>query len=416
MLTLWKRHSATCLASLAKNKKLAADQRRFHKGCQCACWVTGMHPITNEYVKKALGTTSWEAAEKLKMATETKTTEQVEADGLTITKALAVWSTDKERVGTASTTMRNYRSLTNQILAYAKAHGLVLLSQLTPARAYEMAVAWEGKPSTNAMRITRLKEFGAFAVKREWVAKDPTTAIDRPSVGRDQVEPYSPEEEAKIEAALDTWTSVLSRLKGGRWSLRPTTFKCLVHVFKDTGLRISDAMRVRPEIVEPSDGGGGKVTLEQMKTDRRGGGRVTVYLRADTVEELRTVPRISAKYPFMEECADERDRNLWKEHVFNQAQRAREALRLLGKASGVHDVRPHRFRHTLAIKKLMSGWALEDVSRLLGHSSINITEKYYAKWTAPRQARLEEKVRRDWEQDGIISIVRKKTTKKGRAA
>jgi integrase len=32
---------------------------------------------------------------------------------------------------------------------------------------------------------------------------------------------------------------------------------------------------------------------------------------------------------------------------------------------------------------------LEDVSKLLGHSSIAVTEKYYAPWVASRKLRLE---------------------------
>jgi integrase len=32
---------------------------------------------------------------------------------------------------------------------------------------------------------------------------------------------------------------------------------------------------------------------------------------------------------------------------------------------------------------------LEDVSRLLGHSSVKVTETYYAKWISSRKRRLE---------------------------
>lgn len=35
-----------------------------------------------------------------------------------------------------------------------------------------------------------------------------------------------------------------------------------------------------------------------------------------------------------------------------------------------------------------------NVSTLLGHRSIKITEKYYASWVAARQQHLEEEVRR----------------------
>lgn len=46
-------------------------------------------------------------------------------------------------------------------------------------------------------------------------------------------------------------------------------------------------------------------------------------------------------------------------------------------------------RDTFAVRKLLSGMAIEDLSRLLGHSSVKITEQYYAKWIRARKTRLE---------------------------
>ena len=37
---------------------------------------------------------------------------------------------------------------------------------------------------------------------------------------------------------------------------------------------------------------------------------------------------------------------------------------------------PHRFRHTFAVELLKKGVPLEEVSILLGHSSVRITEKH----------------------------------------
>jgi hypothetical protein len=50
---------------------------------------------------------------------------------------------------------------------------------------------------------------------------------------------------------------------------------------------------------------------------------------------------------------------------------------------------PHRFRDTFAVELLQNGVSLEDVSKLLGHSSVKITEKHYAPWVKGRQERLE---------------------------
>ena len=40
--------------------------------------------------------------------------------------------------------------------------------------------------------------------------------------------------------------------------------------------------------------------------------------------------------------------------------------------------------------------SLDSVSKLLGHSSIKITERHYAPWVKARQDQLESEVRRIW--------------------
>ena len=64
-------------------------------------------------------------------------------------------------------------------------------------------------------------------------------------------------------------------------------------------------------------------------------------------------------------------------------------MQTLGNRCGVVDCRPHRLRDTFAVRGLLRGLGIDDVSRLLGHSSVKITEMYYAKWTAERKTRLE---------------------------
>ena len=58
---------------------------------------------------------------------------------------------------------------------------------------------------------------------------------------------------------------------------------------------------------------------------------------------------------------------------------------------------PHMFRDTFAVEMLLAGVPLEQVSILLGHKSVKITEKHYAPWVKARQDQLAANVRMAWE-------------------
>jgi integrase len=54
------------------------------------------------------------------------------------------------------------------------------------------------------------------------------------------------------------------------------------------------------------------------------------------------------------------------------------------------------FRDTFAVELLLSGVPIDQVSILLGHSSVKITEKHYSPWVKARQEQLEASVRQSW--------------------
>jgi integrase/recombinase XerD len=54
------------------------------------------------------------------------------------------------------------------------------------------------------------------------------------------------------------------------------------------------------------------------------------------------------------------------------------------------------FRDTFAIELLLAGVPIDQVSVLLGHKSVKITEKHYAPWVKACQDQLEKSVRAAW--------------------
>jgi integrase/recombinase XerD len=57
---------------------------------------------------------------------------------------------------------------------------------------------------------------------------------------------------------------------------------------------------------------------------------------------------------------------------------------------------PHMFRDTFAIELLLAEVPIEQVSVLLGHKSIRVTEKHYSPWVRARQEQLEASVQKAW--------------------
>ncbi len=63
-------------------------------------------------------------------------------------------------------------------------------------------------------------------------------------------------------------------------------------------------------------------------------------------------------------------------------------------AAKVHGAHSHRFRDTFAASLLEAGVSIENVSVLLGHSSVRITERHYRPWVKTLQKKLEDEVRK----------------------
>jgi len=71
--------------------------------------------------------------------------------------------------------------------------------------------------------------------------------------------------------------------------------------------------------------------------------------------------------------------------------------RIVFKAAGI-DGTSHMFRHTFSVELLKAGVDIRKVSKALGHSSVTITEKYYAKWNKAQQDILDGDLARAWKE------------------
>jgi integrase/recombinase XerD len=73
------------------------------------------------------------------------------------------------------------------------------------------------------------------------------------------------------------------------------------------------------------------------------------------------------------------------------------AFKKLYKLAEVNNGHAHRWRDTFSVELLLAGIPLEQVSVLLGHQSVKVTERHYSPFVKARQVQLEAAVRSTFE-------------------
>ena len=117
-----------------------------------------------------------------------------------------------------------------------------------------------------------------------------------------------------------------------------------------------------------------------------------VELPANVADELRRVPnglKPNPRYFFW-------SGNGAAKSVVADWQRAYRRLFELADIRGLDGelkrCHPHMFRDTFAVEMLLAGVPMDQVSILLGHSSVKITERHYAPFLKARQVQLQKSV------------------------
>jgi len=188
---------------------------------------------------------------------------------------------------------------------------------------------------------------------RRWIDEDPTAAMQGPKYRQQPTLPFTREEMETILATVERYPD-----KSGRFGLTNSVrLRAFVLLLRYSGMRIGDAVSLRPERLD-----GSRLFLFTQKT----GVPVYVLLPVFVTDALRSVPRLSERHFFWTgESSLHTAIGTWQ-----------RTLRNLFKLAGVPEGHAHRFRDTFATELLLSGVPIEQVSMLLGHSSIRITETH----------------------------------------
>jgi integrase len=234
----------------------------------------------------------------------------------------------------------------------------------------------------------RCRSFLRYCFEAKWLERIPALPkikVDMP--------PTMPLTNAEYKRLLDALHVANPRRWDGKLSTQGLTestrarIHALFQLMRYSGLAIRDAVTLeRAEIKHDSTKGIYRVVTARQKT----GTHVSVPIPKDVADELLAVANGNERYIFWTgEGSPETIAKTW----------ANRYVRPIFEAAKIQSdghMLSHRLRDTFAVDLLEKGVPLEEVSKLLGHTSIKTTERHYAKWVKGRQDRLDSLVMGTW--------------------
>lgn len=364
MLHLYRRHLKSCPHRSGK-------QRR----CGCPIYVKGS--LGDTFIKKSLDTNVWEAAQRIvgewAVAGEIG---QIAEEVPTVAAAVEKYLSDAADRQLAHETFKKYRTLLRgRLVPWCRSAGYEWLSSLTLDRLTMFRLTWPDAPLAKQKNQERLRAFLKWCEARGWIASNPAKALSPIRVEQCPTLPFSQDEMSRILDAVHQYPTRNAYGLENRDRLR-----AFVLTLRWSGLRISDVTDLTWDRLD-----GRRLRLYTQKT----GTLVAVPLPDVALTALAAI-KTNNSYIFRSGEGTVRS-------GVSSWQRSLRKLFVLAKVDKGH---AHRFRDTFAVELLLQGVDLVDVSILLGHASVKVTERHYSAWVATRQRRLEEAVARAWTSDG----------------
>lgn len=189
--------------------------------------------------------------------------------------------------------------------------------------------------------------------------------VEKPEFTQKEIIPFT-EGELKSILASAEWTMVWSTRKGRQVrSKRPTWRRdvALIMLLIDTGLRVSELCKLQVSDYQQDNG-------RLLVRFGKGNKQRVVFLGA-------TAQRVLWRYMLSRNRIRPSDpifvtrdiKPLSRSYVL-------QLVRRIGENAGVHNVHPHRFRHTFAIQFLRNGGNVFELQRILGHSELDTVKIY----------------------------------------
>jgi integrase/recombinase XerD len=373
MLSIYTRHYPPCTH---------ADIN--HRRCRCPKWIQGTLP-DGRSIRQSGNTRNWDKAEAKARALEVAANPQAPATipRVTIADAIQCFREDEDsRHLSEATRRKSAYFFEKQLKNWAGKQGFVLLDQLTAAELTKFRAQWGNGPQTTRRKHERLIAFFWFCIRMDWVEKNPAILMKRVKVEPTPTDYFTREE---FEAIVDATYAYGNWLGGHDYVHRRDRVRALVLLMRWSGLAVKDAVTLERSRLDDD----GNLFLYRAKT----GVPVYVPLPPHVHEQLRSLPSENPRYFFWSGRGDpETCKRGWT-----------RTLARLFKLAEIREpdntpkrCHSHMFRDTFAVELLLAGVPIDQVSLLLGHSSVKITEKHYAPFVKARQEQLAQSAKKAW--------------------
>ncbi len=260
-------------------------------------------------------------------------------------------------------TLRSYSADLNQLIAWADENGLggEDVARFTPDHLREFLLFLRAGPvsyslATVARKVSAVKAFFRFLLKRGYVSSNPMAAVRTPKFRR-RLPVYL--EEAEVERLLES-------VQGDDVFARRD--RAILECLYSAGLRASELVALDTDSVDMSQGA--------AVVRGKGGKERMVFFGPYALEALRSYLRLRPS--LVQEDASSSGPLFVNR--FGTRLTTRSLQRIIAKhclAAGLpRGVTPHTLRHSFATHMLNKGADLRLIQELLGHSSIATTQIY----------------------------------------
>ncbi len=272
--------------------------------------------------------------------------------------------------GAAVNTLQSYE----RDLEDATSHLRTLGTGLTAAtsddlRAYLSHLSGQGfKPSSQARRLSALRQFYKFLYAEGMRGDDPTGILDAPKKGRNLPKTLSVDDVSRLIGQAETEAAA-----GGADRLAKLRMHALIELLYATGMRVSELVSLPASVLQQN--GRFLVIRGKGNKDR------LVPLSQAAIRAMRSYGEALADEMAREESGNRESPWLFpssgKQGFLPRQVFARDLKSLAARAGiRVATISPHVLRHAFASHLLANGADLRAVQELLGHSDISTTQIY----------------------------------------